>query len=206
MPAAAAALAVSTAERASRAGSGCGATLPEENRWFTDRAWPAPRHSGAHLAPMEAKRWVTVLLNHPQRGDGGLTWWGQSFPHWLWRYLPRRGPLQRGRARPPCGNRKRSCGDSLSSPIVAATPRRWWPACGNAAIKRTPPWRGCSASQNSWSSGGPAAGRCVAEPRKRPAGAPSSRLCGSVVRMVSIRSCCGRSGSRCCRALISDRA
>jgi hypothetical protein len=31
-------------------------------------------------------------------------------------------------------------------------------------------------------------------------------LCGSVARMVSTRSCCGRSGSRCCRALISDCA
>jgi hypothetical protein len=70
IPAKVSALVASAAERASRAGPGCGATLPEENRLFPGLVWPAPRHTGVHLALMEAKRWGALLLNHSQRDDG----------------------------------------------------------------------------------------------------------------------------------------
>jgi hypothetical protein len=73
-PAKVSALVATVAERASRAESGCGATLPEENRSFPDLAWPTSRHTGIHLVLMEVKRWGIVLLNHSQRNDGALAW------------------------------------------------------------------------------------------------------------------------------------
>ncbi len=157
--------------------------------FFSASASPAPRHTGSTPAPWEAKRWITDRT--PPRGEGGqgrgrpCSGCARPWPWQPWPWRPWRGwdPSPRGRLRRAWDNHGKGSGTSRSNPIAVATPRRWWPACGNNAIRRTPPWRSRWEHRRSWSAGAQAAGRCAARRRRRPGGAPSTRSCGSVVRI-----------------------